>query len=437
MKYTPFAVGLSAVVILGGFFARPSIVEAVAGGAVHGARLESPASYRVLAPVSGVLDSLTLLSMPQLLCTLAFVCVVAALIRLSAMRARARAELPAFRASEQFRFGARTFGGMIAVCGLGLIAPRPMAAIRVEDPDVVAVDFHSHTSASHDGLSSFTPETNREWHRKAGFDVAYITDHHTFAGANAATLSNRTRAGGGVVLLPGLEYLDHDEHLLAIGLDTRTTDPQRREWRPVSGACVRSVAGAPPLLILALPANLERIPAGEETGCARLTALEISDGSPRGLEQQGSELALIRALAARYDLAMVSGSDNHGWGNTAPAWTLLRIPGWRAMSPAQLDVAIRRTLFFERAGATRVVMRRLPNGSSPMWIGFTGPQLAVELVRDLGWDERVSWLAWTWGVWLVLAFFARRRAGTTVRGLRWSRSGVPAWLAGGTAPVGD
>ena len=71
-------------------------------------------------------------------------------------------------------------------------------------------------------------------------------------------------------------------------------------------------------------------------------AVEANDASPRGLRQSKRDRAQILALADSLDLALVAGSNNHGWGRTAAAWTLIRIPGWQRMSPASLETAIER-----------------------------------------------------------------------------------------------
>ena len=49
-----------------------------------------------------------------------------------------------------------------------------MARLRVGDPDVLVVDFHSHTEASHDGRRGFTDADDRAWHHDAGFDAREI-----------------------------------------------------------------------------------------------------------------------------------------------------------------------------------------------------------------------------------------------------------------------
>lgn len=400
------------MMLFGGLTARAPLVDSLTGNPASGVRLDSSLWYRIFAPISNLFDALTLLSVPQIVSTFAFVLVVAAIIRIVSSRSRSLSGRPAFSAISHLRFFANVLGALLAISGIALLSARPMASISVEDPDVVAVDFHSHTSASHDGRPMFTPEQNREWHRRAGFDVAYVTDHHTFAGANAAMLANPASGEDGVVLLPGLEYRDEDEHVLALGLDPRRTDPQRREWHPMteSQRGTGTDFGEPALLILCLPGDVDKIPADEEIGIARLAGIEISDGSPRGLQQGAADFPAIRALARKLNLALVSGSDNHGWGNAAAAWTLLRIPGWRRMPPDVLDASIRRTLRTRGNLATRVVGRRLPPNGSPTAIALTAPMIAIGITRDTGWEERFSWMAWTWGIGLAVLLVRRRLA---------------------------
>lgn len=405
------AAAICVIILATGLIARPPIIDAVTRGEVAGVSFHRPASYAIIAPVSDIFDGLTLLSLPQVFATFGFVCVVAAALRARSAISRRKRSLPLFRIRDHLRFAANIAGAIIAVSGLALVMPRPMSAIHAADRDLITVDFHSHTSASHDGRPQFTPEENREWHRRAGFNVAYVTDHHTFAGAIAAGQANPALADDGTVLLPGLEYLDGPEHVIALGLDTRTTDPDPREWHPIYPSPGNAApAGPPPLLILSLPGNLDAIPAHESLGIARLAAVELSDGSPRGIEQAGGERTRIERLATLRGLSFVSGSDNHGWGRTAPAWTVMRIPGWRKMVPAAIDSAIRATLLTGKTGASTVVSRRLPPAASPLGVVFTGPELAWEIFRDIGWYERLSWIGWYSAAWAVAIAAARRRS---------------------------
>src|SRR5439155_1338157 len=83
-----------------------------------------------------------------------------------------------------------------------------------------------------------------------------------------------------------------------------------------------------PVLIETIPGDLHKL---LTPGVPLLSAIEIVDGSPRGLSQGRRDRRRIVQVADSLNLALVVGSDNHGWGRTAPGWTLLRIAGWRGM----------------------------------------------------------------------------------------------------------
>jgi hypothetical protein len=299
------------------------------------------------------------------------------------------------RLADWVRGPARFIGAAVAITGLLLVAERPMATIALPDPDLLAVDFHSHTSASHDGRAGFDAERNRAWHSSAGFNAVYVTDHRTFDGALEAQTANPAVAGLGTVLLPGVELRDIDEHPILIGVDPRRMRIESPDWKD---AAVKADGGpAPPLIILALPGNLLRIPPSITSGAVRLAGLEISDGSPRGMAQSARDRRVILALAARLDIALISASDNHGWGRTAPAWSVMRIPGWRSMSPSALDIAIRRTIVERGVRSVQVIGRRT-TAEPASAIGFAvgGVAVAALMLRTMTIPQRMSWIAWTW-----------------------------------------
>ncbi|HEY1953269.1 MAG TPA: hypothetical protein VGG76_10750, partial [Gemmatimonadaceae bacterium] len=220
-------------------------------------------------------------------------------------------------------------------------------------------------------------------------------------------------AGAGTVLLPGVELRDMGEHPILIGVDplhTRITSP---DWK--DAAVTADGGAAPPLIFLALPGNLLQIPPTITSGKVRLAGVEISDGSPRGLAQSARDREAILALASRLDIATVAASDNHGWGRTAPAWSVMRIPGWRSMTPAALDVAIRRTIAERRHTAVQVIARRMAFEPAST-IGFAGGGIGVALImlRTMSLPDRISWVFWSWALCLIHLRFAR----TNRRGLR-------------------
>src|SRR5690348_3473861 len=111
-------------------------------GAQH-AELVRPIAYVVLAPVCDVLDALTLLSVRQTLALIASLAFVYAVWR------RGRGGSLVRRIARETAFALVALALLVGVYAVGVLVPRPMAALRLDDSDLIAVDFHSHTNASH------------------------------------------------------------------------------------------------------------------------------------------------------------------------------------------------------------------------------------------------------------------------------------------------
>lgn len=394
---------VTAALLITAVFSLPPLLDVIHPDAPVAARLRIPIAYEVVAPVSNVLDALTLLTPAQYAATFAL-CAVTALGFWTYRRARSRAGIvPSKLVRVALCFG----GGTIAVAGIVLIATRPMASIALSDRDLIAIDFHSHTNASHDGRSGFDAERNREWHASSGFDAAYVTDHQTFDGAVSGAKRNPARSGEGTVLLPGVELRDADEHPILIGVDPKRMQIKSPNWE---AAAVEADGGpVPPILLLSLPGNIVRIPIGETSGPVHLAGIEAVDGSPRGLAQSAQDRDAIFSLAGRMHLAIISASDNHGWGRTAPAWSVMRIPGWRDMTPSELDIAIRRTIIAEGSRAVEVIARRTaPVPGNTLEAATGGIMVAIMMMRTMSAPERVSWIGWSWGLCFLSLRIARR-----------------------------
>jgi hypothetical protein len=395
-RYTR-ALTITAALIVTAFCPLPALVDLAHPDSALTMTLERSLGYELVAPASNVLDALTLLSPAQYLATFG----LCALVFLGWVFITPRAR------RSWMRLVVRFVGGTVAIIGTMLVAKRPMASLRLEDANDVAVDFHSHTSASHDGRAGFDAEENRSWHSSAGFNVAYVTDHRTFDGALRGIARNPALAGNGTVLLPGVELRESDEHPILIGVDPsrmRITSP---DWKE---AAVEADGGpAPPILFLSLPGNIRRIPGNMTTGAVRIAGIEISDGCPRGIAQSQLDRDSILSLANRLGVATVSATDNHGWGRTAPAWSVMRIPGWREMKPTELDVAIRRTILDEGSGSVRVVARRTAVTQGGVATALGGLMVGVMMFRTMDLSERLSWAAWWWSVELLIAGIGRRQ----------------------------
>jgi len=273
-----------------------------------------------------------------------------------------------------------------------------MAAIRLATPDLVAVDFHSHTNRSHDGWSLFTAARNRAWHEAGGFHAAYVTDHYTWAGVDEALPANPARAGDRTVLLGGMEVRLRDRHTNILGDRARYVFALDNTWHhldPDSIAAAHQRGARPPTMLYTIPGPLDQIvPLGPGTP-AGVIGVELSDGAPRGLEQVRAERDEILALADAMNLAVVAGTNLHGWGRTVSAWSVMRLPGWRDLSPDELGRAIEVTLHRERRRAVTVVERRVPyHEGSAVELVATVPLLLWSHFRTLTPWERVAWLAW-------------------------------------------
>ena len=386
----------TALVLAAWIVAAPPIVD-IGGAATsvsRAATLRLPAGYLALAPLSDALDALTLLTPGQHLSIFLWVLVAFTGWRMWRRGARGarhpRVLLHDARALVLF---------LIAYASLyafGLLAPRPMAALSLRDRDALAVDVHSHTDASHDGRGGFDAEANRRWHAGAGFAAAYVTDHRGYSGAELGALRNPTRAGEGTMLLPGIESALPGAHVMLLGA-RRSMDLDRD-----GGLDVPRLRATPGIVtVLAFPARLSGVP-----GDLPLNAVEGSDGAPRGLHFTRRHVQQIRDYAESRGLTRVAGSNNHGWGRTAAAWTVLRIPAWRAMSAAALDSAIRATLL--RGVEVSVLLRSTiaPPTSNASWIA-TPFLVAWDTDRRLSTEERALWVAW---IWAVAAAWPRRRA---------------------------
>ena len=402
-----WAVVVTLAVLVSAAFTVDPIRDALTLEAVGEAHLEVSPGYIGLAPLSAILDTITLLTIPQHISVILWVIGVYVVWRLLASSATPNAKREISGAAV-----------LLAVIVLTYVAaaflPRPMASLTVSDETVLAADFHSHTEASHDGRRGWTDDDVRDWHRDAGYDVAYITDHRSFAGAERGIASNPPEAGQGTMLLQGIEAVYRGEHVNVLNAGRRYKGLLTQDLGDVDEQALQMASMLPPttpVLIETIPGNLDKVPAaGPELGSGGgVQAIEIVDGSPRGLTQSHRDRARIDTLINKLNLAVVSGSDNHGYGRAAPAWTLLRIQGWRGMSGDSLARRIEEVIRNGRKDATRVAERRVAESTTPTSIALAGPAVAWRMFTTLSPDERVMWIVWTWVI-VGIAAVVRRRA---------------------------
>jgi hypothetical protein len=396
---------------------------------VREASITYPPAYLAGSPFFDTLDALSLLTVAQHVALL-----VTAILAYTAWRVwHRRRKASAARKSDSVDHPRRravlrevAFAGLfvlvlVAIYAVGAVVPRPMAALGVRELDVVVVDVHSHTKYSHDGRSRWDAEDVRAWHASSGYNAAYITDHRSYRGAEEGIAANPSVAGQGTVLLSGLEVVYGGErvNILSAGRVFRgLTTVNLWDIDTLALALGSLVTRREPVIIQTIPARLDRMRPAQGPGTPGVRAIEIVDGAPRGLSQTRRDRQRIVHLADSFNLALVAGSNNHGWGRTAPGWTLFRIPGWRGMAPDDLATAIESAIRLGGRQATRVVERRVAETGGGPLLALTVPRVTWRMLTTLSTDQRVMWVVWAWG--LALAW---RGAKSVVRGARETHLG--------------
>ena len=403
-----WAVALTLLVMLTAALAVDPLRDAATLESVGEATLTRSAGYIAIAPVSDVLDTITLLSIGQHIAIVLWAIVLFAIWRATRARGGGRGTT----VLRELGASVLMLLGIVAVYALAALLPRPMASLALSDATVLAIDVHSHTKYSHDGRLGWTEDDVRNWHRAAGYDIAYITDHATFEGAERGIAANPRLAGEGTMILQGLEAFYKGEHVNVLGAGRRyqgLTTPDLKSVDEQSLALASLLQATSPVLIETIPGKLDRVPAASDTAPG-VRAIEIVDGSPRGLTQGRRDRARILHIADSLNLALVAGSDNHGWGKTAPGWTLMRIPGWRGMTTDSLSSRIEEILRLGRREATRVVERRAAPGASAIQVVFAAPVVAWGMFAMLSPDERVAWIIWAWAIVIAMRAWRVSRA---------------------------
>lgn len=394
----PFTAALVTVTLLAArVFRVPLLADPTGGTLPAGSRLHFPLLNILLAPLFDLWDGVSMLSMRRLTGFLIGIGLLWLIWRVLAAVVRRREPHPGPRLPFLRELGIGLGGLVLLVLfiGIGIIWHRPMAALRVSDRDLLRMDTHSHSNASHDvkqwPVSGFSAEANRRWHRRAGFDAFFLTDHNT-----VANLPPRPpRAGVRPVLCPGTEVSAWRAHIVLLG-DTVTVP--RSPYSDSLGGLLELLRVSPTrygaLSIASLPEysehqweNLSQLIG------AGLNGLELVNAAPRARLEPARRDRVIR-LAREHNLLLVGASDNHGWGATSMVWNLVRLPGWRE-APDLCAPLLARLRTGGNAAVQIVERHHLTDWSWwPRWLTPVG--VIWETWRSLDPARTVSWLAWIW-----------------------------------------
>jgi hypothetical protein len=288
--------------------------------------------------------------------------------------------------------------GLLLFLAAGLLWHRPMISLAGVPPGEIVTDFHSHTNVSHDVrgtlMDGFDTEANLRWHRRAGFDAVFITDHNTVAGL----VPHR----GTPARCPGIEVSAWKAHVVLLG-DSMPVDPNRYnrsldDLLSLLGTS-DSVYGA--LSLLSLPEydrnHWNRLKPLLDAGA---DGFEIVNAAPKAAEWSRARRDSVVALARKTNRFVAGVSDSHGWGATNLVWNLVHAKGWRR-GAADDPCAIILSGLHAGFPAVQVVERHhlRPDGGWPRWLTPVG--VVWETWRSLGTVLMVSWLVWIWAGWAV------------------------------------
>jgi len=390
---------LSAWLLLAQLFHLSPIVDVVSGAEPTGVRITWPLLHIVFAPFTLTADWLNGGSTGDLIGFVAWLLGGFVLLRLAAPGPR-RLTAEALRA-------AALLAGLGAFVWWGARWSRPIPRLVAADGTLLIYDTHSHTSASHDGRPGFDAAANAAWHRRAGFDAAFITDHNVFG----ATRTWREAGGSTPRLLNGEELSLAGLHMIVLGNDSLIHNAPWGASFDSSLALLRLIAAGRdslegPYVIASLP-EYARNHWGADLGRvigAGTAGMEIWTTSPKAMDFPPGRRREVIARAHSLGLGLFGATDMHGLGYAASVWNVAAMPGWRDLDDAALTRRLLTTLRADpRASRVVAMRRRLAPTRTAQMIGV--PLALVTLVRTASPWHVLALLGWIWG----LAWFVSRR----------------------------
>ena len=397
-------IGLTAGVLAARAAAAPPLADPLGEALPHSLHPAYPALYVLFAPLFCLWDGVSMLSMSRLRGFLAGLAVLYVLWRggRALWRHVTWSEAPPRRAPLRRELGllVASLAGLALFVTAGLLWHRPMAALAGTEPGDVVFDVHSHTNVSHDVrgtlMRGFDTEANLRWHRRAGFDAVFVTDHNTVEGLRPHP--------GPPALCPGIEVSAWKAHIVLLG-DSVPVD--RRRYNGSLDALLAllresdSAYGA--LSVLSLPEYDENHWGRLDTlVAAGADGFEIVNAAPKANEFSRPHRDSVVALARRTNRFVVGASDIHGWGATNMVWNVMPVPGGAAAPAvcAELLKGLRRGF-----GSSRIVERHHLRADAwwPRWLTPIG--VVWETWRGMNGTLTMAWVAWIWLLWAA----ARRR----------------------------
>jgi hypothetical protein len=390
----------------------PALSDPVAGAAPASLHLSVPGLYLALAPAFTLWDGISMLSLSRLKGFLAGLVVLYLIWRVSRHGlGRQRARSPGLLWLRELAVLVLSIGVLLGFLVAGALWHRPMLSLAGVPPDARVVDFHSHTNASHDvrgtWMRGFDAEANRRWHGRAGFNVAFLTDHNTVEELRGNVIRDGGVSKRRVILCPGIEVSAWRAHIVLLG-DTVPVDRSRynRSLEGLLELLRTSEADYRSLSVASLPEYRQNHWNRLDTLIAAgLDGFEIVNASPKANELTRLERDSVIGLARAHNLFVVGVSDSHGWGATSMVWNLVRAPGSAGSDECSSVLARLKGGF----PSVQVIERHRLRADAwwPIWLTPLG--VLWETWRSMGWALTISWLVWVWLGWGLMPFLLRSR----------------------------
>lgn len=297
--------------------------------------------------------------------------------------------------------------GFLVFVAWGALIPRPMAKLVPEDPDVLLIDFHSHTSQSHDGRKRFDGNANRVWHAAQGYGAAFITDHNETATAEHAQAASREDwQRSGYRSLVGEEISLLKTHLVILGnrerIDNQPYDSDPAKVAPfiakMSSLGIPVIASLPEYWLNHWNGDLDLY---VKSG---LLGFEIVNSAPKALDFPREKRLQVIDRCKTQNLLITGISDNHGYGYATAVWNSMRIPGWQTLDPDALSQAVIDGLKRDRFEAVTVLARNRFQEAGILGLLLSPVGHAWTYWRSLDPLQAFIWCLWLLGVWGLTRF---------------------------------
>lgn len=399
---------LTAAVLSSRLFPAPALIDAATGAPFPG-RLEFPRLSVIFTPFCSVADLLSCNGARQDVAFAMMTLVVFAVFRFILLGPSARARHDAAHAVKAFALYAALATGFLV---WAFFWPHTPPRLVLEDPDAIAVDFHSYTNASADARRSFTATRSAAWHEQAGFGAGFVTDRGTTDGRGEAQSDDLRRWSAGeraYASLAGEEISLPQAHIAVLG-DPGPLPLTKYSDGP-SGVAdflseVRRAPGTAAILTLPDHWRYDASRTLERLADTSALGLEIWASSPLAMELPQARRGEAVELCRRKNLFMAGGTDERGYGTCACVWNVVRLPGWKGLNPAKRQDAILKVL---RGGfaSVAVAARSHVDPGRGDWVMLDGPRELWLMARAwTGW-QCCSAVIWFWLIaWFLAPFNA-------------------------------